>query len=70
MGHLLNVDIEVQEASTIPMVCGEAVVNCFPTPSRSSVRHETTKEFASKVEFDDADIDDELDPAMEEELDR
>lgn len=35
------------------------------------MRHEITEDnFVSKVEFDDADIDDELDPLVKEELDR
>lgn len=51
--------------------------NCLPSgclvhdidkvsPSRSS----TYQDSAPKLEFDDGDIDDELDPAMKEELDR
>jgi len=58
-------------AASLSTTCHEAVGKCSPTPSRSSVRHESTEDdFVSKVEFDDADIDDELDPAMKEELDR
>lgn len=50
---------KVQEAA-------KAVGKC-PTTSQ----HESMEDdFVAKVEFDDADIDDELDPAMKEELDR
>ncbi|KAJ6843102.1 SKP1-like protein 21 isoform X2 [Iris pallida] len=48
----------------------DAGTNFSPTHCRTSIRQSAEDEFASKVEFDDADIDDELDPAMKEELDR
>ncbi|XP_020249806.1 SKP1-like protein 21 isoform X3 [Asparagus officinalis] len=61
---------KVQEAVSLT-ICHEAVGKCSPTPSRSSARLESTEsDLVSKVEFDDVDIDDELDPAMKEELDR
>ena len=67
MSHLLDVDIEVQEAASLSMIRHEAVSKCSLTPNRSSVSNGSTEDdFASKVESDD----DELDPAMKEELDR
>lgn len=44
---------------------------CSSSSSHSSeIKDGTEDSFASKVEFEDADIDDELDPVMKEELDR
>nr|DAD18942.1 TPA_asm: hypothetical protein HUJ06_020405 [Nelumbo nucifera] len=42
-----------------------------PSPSKTSkIQEAAVDSLAAKVEFDDGDIDDELDPAMKEELDR
>lgn len=41
------------------------------TPSKTSNLHDLpTSTLSPKLEFDDGDIDDELDPAMKEQLDR
>lgn len=43
----------------------------MPTTTDTSKLHESEAAiFSTKVEFDDGDIDDELDPVMKEELDR
>ncbi|KAJ6810394.1 SKP1-like protein 21 isoform X2 [Iris pallida] len=60
-----------KEVVSLSMGCHDSVSKFSPTQSLTSIRHESAEdEFASKVDFDDADIDDELDPAMKEELDR
>lgn len=41
-----------------------------PSPSSSKLLDSTSVTFSPKLEFDDCDIDDDLDPAMKEELDR
>ncbi|CAL9008711.1 unnamed protein product [Prunus brigantina] len=41
-----------------------------PSPSSSKLQDSTSVTFSPKLEFDDCDIDDDLDPAMKEELDR
>lgn len=41
------------------------------TPNKTSkLQCSTTVNFSPKIDFDDGDIDDDLDPAMKEELDR
>lgn len=46
-------------------------VNNMASPSKTSkLQDSTTVSFSPKHEFDDLDIDDDLDPAMKEELDR
>ncbi|KAK9293076.1 hypothetical protein L1049_021060 [Liquidambar formosana] len=45
--------------------------NSVPSPSKSSkLQDSAAVSFSPKLEFDDGDIDDDLDPAMKEELDR
>ncbi|XP_062120370.1 SKP1-like protein 20 isoform X2 [Humulus lupulus] len=46
-------------------------VNNMASPSKTSkLQDSTTVSYSSKLDFDDVDIDDDLDPAMKEELDR
>ena len=53
------------------MVRNEAGVSYSPSPSRISEMQDSAEDaFSPKVDFEDADIDDGLDPAMKEELDR
>ncbi|KAK0598819.1 hypothetical protein LWI29_038272 [Acer saccharum] len=50
---------------------GECNGIIVPTPNRTSkLQDSTAASFSPKLEFDDGDIDDDLDPAMKEELDR
>ncbi|KAK2653906.1 hypothetical protein Ddye_013762 [Dipteronia dyeriana] len=50
---------------------GECNGIMVPTPNRTSkLQDSTASSFSPKLEFDDGDIDDDLDPAMKEELDR
>lgn len=61
----------VKEASSLSIKCHESIGKCSSVQSRSVGKYESTEgDLASKVEFDDADVDDGLDPAMKEELDR
>ncbi|KAJ6836778.1 SKP1-like protein 21 isoform X2 [Iris pallida] len=54
-----------------PTLCHDASGKFASSESRTEVRHGNAEdEFQSKFEFDDADNDDELDPAMKEEIDR
>ncbi|RXH95090.1 hypothetical protein DVH24_024774 [Malus domestica] len=41
-----------------------------PSPSSSKLQDSTSVTFSPKLDFDDGDLDDDLDPAMKEELDR
>ncbi|CAN6705751.1 unnamed protein product [Malus baccata var. baccata] len=41
-----------------------------PSPSSSKLQDSTSATFSPKLDFDDGDLDDDLDPAMKEELDR
>ncbi|KAK3220679.1 hypothetical protein Dsin_014649 [Dipteronia sinensis] len=50
---------------------GECNGIMVPTPNRTSkLQDSTAASFSPKLEFDDGDIDDDLDPAMKEQLDR
>ncbi|KAG1362638.1 hypothetical protein COCNU_10G008570, partial [Cocos nucifera] len=59
-----------KEVSTVCVVRNEAGVSFSPSPSRISEMQDSAEDaFSPKVDFEDADIDDGLDPAMKEELD-
>lgn len=50
---------------------GEVVENLVAVPGKTSKLQDLpASTFSPKLEFDDGDIDDELDPAMKEQLDR
>ncbi|KAH7557661.1 hypothetical protein JRO89_XS11G0198100 [Xanthoceras sorbifolium] len=62
-----------KELDSLPSAChnGERNGITVPTPNRTSkLQDSTAASFSAKLEFDDGDIDDDLDPAMKEELDR
>jgi hypothetical protein len=57
----------------LPSTCHEDEVNnvVLASPSTSSkLQDSAVVTFSPKLEFEDGDIDDDLDPAMKEELDR
>lgn len=57
----------------LPSAChiGESNGIMVPPPNRTSkLQDSTAASLSPKLEFDDGDIDDDLDPAMKEELDR
>lgn len=57
----------------LPSACHEDEVNnvVLASPSTSSkLQDSAVVTFSPKLEFEDGDIDDDLDPAMKEELDR
>jgi hypothetical protein len=62
-----------QESDTLPSVSPNDEVNDIlaASPSKTSNFQDCSAvTFSPKLDFDDADIDDDLDPAMKEELDR
>ncbi|XP_026656531.1 SKP1-like protein 21 isoform X1 [Phoenix dactylifera] len=59
-----------KEVSTLSVVRNEAGVSYSPSPSQISEMRDSAEDAFAPRDFEDADIDDELDPAMKEELDR
>uniref|UniRef100_A0A1D1XM94 SKP1-like protein 21 n=1 Tax=Anthurium amnicola TaxID=1678845 RepID=A0A1D1XM94_9ARAE len=61
-----------QEDGNVSSLFGKNRANLIPSPNRSSKLRDFGQDngLAHKDQFEDADIDDELDPAMKEELDR
>ena len=62
-----------QELYVLHQTChnGEIVNAITPSPLKTSeIQDCSTVTVSTKLDFDDGDIDDELDPAMKEELDR
>ncbi|XP_029119757.1 SKP1-like protein 21 isoform X2 [Elaeis guineensis] len=60
-----------KDASTLSLVISEAGGSYSPSSSRASeIQHNPEDAFATRVDFEDGDVDDGLDPAMKEELDR
>lgn len=70
---LLLLLVNVQELDALPSACHNGEVNDILIASSSKTlksQDSAAVTFSPKLEFDDADIDDDLDPAMKEELDR
>ncbi|MQM12945.1 hypothetical protein Taro_045870 [Colocasia esculenta] len=67
-----SVENHEQGNGNISTFSGEAGADFAPSPSRSVEPHDVGEGdgFVQRDQFEDADIDDELDPAMKEELDR
>uniref|UniRef100_A0A5B6Z2W3 Putative SKP1-like protein 21 isoform X2 n=1 Tax=Davidia involucrata TaxID=16924 RepID=A0A5B6Z2W3_DAVIN len=60
-----------KDLNGLPSACQNGEVDDVPTPSETlNLQDSVSVPFSPKLEFDDGDIDDELDPAMKEELDR
>ncbi|KAA8539933.1 hypothetical protein F0562_026625 [Nyssa sinensis] len=60
-----------KELNGLPSACQNGEVDDVPSQSKTlNLQDSASVPFSPKLEFDDGDIDDELDPAMKEELDR
>ncbi|KAL3524294.1 hypothetical protein ACH5RR_017128 [Cinchona calisaya] len=61
----------IKEPNCLPSSCHNGDVDNVSSPSKNSTFQDSASPvFSPKLEFDDGDVDDELDPAMKEELDR
>lgn len=71
-GGSLSLFCQLQELDSLPPSCETGNANCssVASPSKTKLQDPAASTFSPKLEFDDADIDDDLDPAMKEELDR
>ncbi|KAH7538072.1 SKP1-like protein 21 isoform X1 [Ziziphus jujuba] len=60
-----------KELDALSSACHDGEVNNMASASKNSkLKDSTSVSFSPKLEFDDGDMDDDLDPAMKEELDR
>lgn len=67
----LTGSIDTQESNCPTYSCLNGDTGDVPSPSKpSELQDSASVKFSPKLDFDDGDIDDELDPAMKEEIDR